>query len=187
MSWFTSISRHDMTFRIFKNKNIKIGIFLETCKTVGSSGSPCVFPFVYRDQTYDTCTTRDSDTGQPWCATKVDSDGWVVDHAWGDCDQEQCLTKDSLHANWTRLELYKNINQLLQRSIRPFSSIFSKQWIVLKNLCCELFYQGCPGTLNPCDDKFFSIQEGKCIDVSVPGAIPNWFGAPVVKLGKNDK
>ena len=25
-------------------------------------------------------------------------------------------------------------------------------------------------------------QEGKCIDVSVPGAIPNWFGAPVVKL-----
>ena len=33
-----------------------------------------------------------------------------------------------------------------------------------------------------CDDKFFSIQEGKCIDVSVPGAIPNWAGAPVVKL-----
>ncbi len=27
-----------------------------------------------------------------------------------------------------------------------------------------------------------NIQEGKCIDVSVPGAIPNWFGAPVVKL-----
>ena len=97
-----------MTFKILKNKNIKIWIFLETCKTVGSSGSPCVFPFVYRDQTYDTCTTRDSDTGQPWCATKVDSDGWVVDHAWGDCDQEQCITKDSLHVNWTRLELYKN-------------------------------------------------------------------------------
>ena len=75
-----------------------------------------------------------------------------------------------------------------------------------------------------CDDSYFSIQEGKCIDVSVPGdvipiynvsawdwigqfgplligwwcndafaefrisfililgAIPNWFGAPVVKL-----
>ena len=33
-----------------------------------------------------------------------------------------------------------------------------------------------------CDDKYFSIQEGKCIDVSVPGAIPNWFGAPAVKL-----
>ena len=36
---------------------------------------------------YDTCTTRDSDTGQPWCATQVDSEGWVVDHAWGDCDK----------------------------------------------------------------------------------------------------
>ena len=33
-----------------------------------------------------------------------------------------------------------------------------------------------------CDDKYFSIQEGKCIDISVPGAIPNWFGAPAVKL-----
>jgi hypothetical protein len=28
----------------------------------------------------------------------------------------------------------------------------------------------------------YNVQEGKCIDVSVPGAIPNWFGAPVVKL-----
>ena len=38
----------------------------------------------------------------------------------------------------------------------------------------------CPGL--ECDDEYFSIQEGKCIDVSVPGAIPNWLGAPVVKL-----
>ena len=60
--------------------------------------------------------------------SQVDSEGWVVDHAWGDCDT------------------------------------------------------GCPGTLEPCDDRYFSIQEGKCIDVSVPGAIPNWSGAPVVKL-----
>ena len=36
--------------------------------------------------------------------------------------------------------------------------------------------------VDPCDDAFFTIQEGKCIDVSVPGAIPNWLGAPVVKL-----
>ena len=32
-----------------------------------------------------------------------------------------------------------------------------------------------------CNDKFYSIEEGKCIDVTVPGAIPNWFGAPAVK------
>ena len=32
-----------------------------------------------------------------------------------------------------------------------------------------------------CDEKFYSIEEGKCIDVTVPGAIPNWLGAPAVK------
>ena len=56
---------------------------LEACRTVGSSGVPCVFPFIYREVTYNSCTDTDSDTGQPWCAIEVDSDGWVVDHKWG--------------------------------------------------------------------------------------------------------
>ncbi len=41
------------------------------------------------------------------------------------------------------------------------------------------------GQMYRCSDGLsfiLNIQEGKCIDVSVPGAIPNWFGAPVVKL-----
>lgn len=97
---------------------------------MGSRGQPCIFPFLYGGESYETCTARDSDTGQPWCATSVDSEGWVVDHAWGDCDQ------------------------------------------------------GCPGAVSPCDDRFFSLQEGQCIDVSVPGAIPNWHGAPIVRLGE---
>jgi len=46
---------------------------------------------------------------------------------------------------------------------------------------------GCPGTRIECDDEYFSIQEGKCIDVSVPGSIPNWFGAPAVKLESPEK
>jgi len=102
------------------------------CKTVGDRGLPCVFPFKYEDSygnwTYNTCTTKDSDGGQPWCATEVDESGYVVDNAWGDC------------------------------------------------------LDGCPGTRVECDDKYFSIEEGKCIDVSVPGAIPNWKGAPAVRL-----
>jgi len=102
-----------------------------SCKTVGDSGLPCIFPFIYDGRTYDKCTTRDSDTGQPWCATKVENGtNHVIDYAWGDC------------------------------------------------------VEGCPGTNRPCDDRYFSIEEGKCIDVSVPGAIPNWIGAPVVKLEK---
>jgi len=103
------------------------------CKTVGDRGKPCIFPFKYEDRygveyEYHTCTTKDADNGQPWCATEVDVFGFVVDNSWGDC------------------------------------------------------LEGCPGTRVECDDKYFSIQEGKCIDVSVPGAIPNWFGAPTVKL-----
>ena len=35
-----------------------------------------------------------------------------------------------------------------------------------------------------CDEKYFSIEEGICIDKSVPGSIPNWFGAPIVHLGQ---
>ena len=42
-----------------------------------------MFPFIYREVTYNSCTDTDSDTGQPWCATEVDTDGWVVDHKWG--------------------------------------------------------------------------------------------------------
>ena len=45
-------------------------------------------------------------------------------------------------------------------------------------------YQHCTDSSSTgleCNDKFYSIEEGKCIDVTVPGAIPNWFGAPAVK------
>ena len=77
---------------------------------------------------------------------QVDTEGWVVDHAWGDCDTG-C----------------------------PGSREFRDSF--------ELFFSNTIACLvSPCDDAFFSIQEGKCIDVSVPGAIPNWLGAPVVKL-----
>ena len=54
---------------------------------MGTSGQPCIFPFIYRNVTYSRCISRDSDSGQPWCATQLDGEGWVVDHAWGDCDQ----------------------------------------------------------------------------------------------------
>ena len=58
-----------------------------SCRTVGTRGQPCIFPFIYRNETYRSCTSRDVESGQPWCATAVDSEGWVVDLAWGDCGQ----------------------------------------------------------------------------------------------------
>ena len=33
-----------------------------------------------------------------------------------------------------------------------------------------------------CNDKRFEIIVGKCINPQVPGAIPNWFGAPAFRL-----
>ena len=60
-------------------------VLSESCGTVGTSAKPCIFPFTYAGQEYSECTARDSDTGLPWCATKVDTEGWVLDHAWGDC------------------------------------------------------------------------------------------------------
>ena len=40
--------------------------FAVPCKTVGDRGLPCVFPFIYENTTYNSCTPRDSDNGQPW-------------------------------------------------------------------------------------------------------------------------
>ena len=53
-------------------------------------------------------------------------------------------------------------------------------WVTRTRVVYITYYQSCLEF--ECDDRYFSIQEGKCIDVSVPGAIPNWAGAPVVKL-----
>ena len=42
------------------------------CLTV--TDLPCVFPFVYKNETYNACTGVDSDNGAKWCATEVDSE-----------------------------------------------------------------------------------------------------------------
>merc|ERR1719411_1111127 len=34
-----------------------------SCRTVGTSGQPCIFPFIYRNVTYSRCISRDSDSG----------------------------------------------------------------------------------------------------------------------------
>ena len=52
-----------------------------------TSNNICVFPFVFRGQTYDSCTTT-SDT-KTWCSTKVDSRGQHVTGNWGYCKAEK--------------------------------------------------------------------------------------------------
>ena len=46
-------------------------------------GKPCVFPFIYENQTYYTCTRKGSD--KDWCAIEVDSNGIRIYGKWGYC------------------------------------------------------------------------------------------------------
>lgn len=56
----------------------------------------CVFPFKYKNETHNKCTTADSDNNKPWCAydiqpnTEVPQDG----KHWGDCNYD-CPGGDS--------------------------------------------------------------------------------------------
>ena len=61
----------------------------EACLILGSNPEPCVFPFIYKNQTFNQCTTEDADIGSVWCATEVDQQGVVVEGRWGDC-MESC-------------------------------------------------------------------------------------------------
>ena len=46
-------------------------------------GKQCVFPFIYENITYHTCTRKDSD--KDWCAIEVDSNGVRIYGKWGYC------------------------------------------------------------------------------------------------------
>ena len=52
-----------------------------TCST--TTGTPCVFPFMYGGVEHTRCSYADSP--RPWCATATTSDGTVITNSWGDC------------------------------------------------------------------------------------------------------
>ena len=58
----------------------------------GTSGSGncgnCVFPFIAYGRQSDRCTTSDGDS--PWCATAVDSSGFMVAGSWEYCTDPSC-------------------------------------------------------------------------------------------------
>ena len=62
--------------------------------TVAPSTSPsgkcgnCVFPFIYAGRESDRCTYIDGDS--PWCATAVDSSGFMVAGSWEYCTDPSC-------------------------------------------------------------------------------------------------
>merc|ERR1712055_480034 len=58
------------------------------CVTDGGqlSGQKCVFPFIYRDTEYHSCTKRD--IGKPWCSTRTDRRGRHMLGFWGYCPND---------------------------------------------------------------------------------------------------
>ena len=46
----------------------------------------CIFPFKYKGKTYTACVTP-SDGQKPYCATKVDSNGNLVEGKWARCNK----------------------------------------------------------------------------------------------------
>merc|ERR1712111_30942 len=55
----------------------------QPCVTVDDK--PCIFPFTYRGLEYNTCTTDNSETSTPWCATAVSGNVEVIINNWGNC------------------------------------------------------------------------------------------------------
>ena len=53
----------------------------------GSCGN-CVFPFIAYGRQSDRCTTMDGDS--PWCATSVDSNGFMESGSWEYCTDLSC-------------------------------------------------------------------------------------------------
>ncbi|XP_044300701.1 epididymal sperm-binding protein 1-like [Varanus komodoensis] len=50
-----------------------------------SNGKPCIFPFIYRNETYYNCTTENSENGLFWCATTAN---YNQDKEWSYCPDE---------------------------------------------------------------------------------------------------
>ena len=59
------------------------------CKTNDEGpvkNASCVFPFKYREKTFNFCTDFDDAVGKLWCSTKVKQEGVHIKGNWGYCN-----------------------------------------------------------------------------------------------------
>ena len=72
---------------------------LEECTTNTTTGEKCIFPFIYKDKTYQDCTAAGNVRNNltKWCATKVNNAG--VCTRWEYCDGKDCYKggKEGIH------------------------------------------------------------------------------------------
>jgi len=62
------------------------------CRTINAD--LCIFPFIYKGQTFSSCTDFESVNGLQWCATKVRNNKVVVKGRWADCDMATCASSN---------------------------------------------------------------------------------------------
>ena len=78
----------------------------------------CVFPFVYKNEIYSTCTKADTSNEQAWCAIYPAKPGGIVAihtaEYWDDCE-EQCQNscssaKECFKGSFCHYDMYCQIN-----------------------------------------------------------------------------
>ena len=63
--------------------------------------APCVFPFIYKNKTYNSCTKEGSESDEFWCATYVNgTDHYQGDYYWAKCE-DFCASENISHASET--------------------------------------------------------------------------------------
>lgn len=68
---------------------------------LGSNGDPCIFPFNYKEQTFDKCTLFDANANKPWCAVAVNDNGDMT--TWKDCIMDSCKGQRNIKNFWDDL------------------------------------------------------------------------------------
>ena len=107
MCWYLILSLTLLSFVNFvKLEDLEVEVLFsentEECSVLEEGSGelkPCQFPFIYKNVTYYGCTLKDStgdldtQTGKPWCSTKIDPLDYEHitngDH-YGDCLMEEC-------------------------------------------------------------------------------------------------
>ncbi len=85
-----ALSRLIFAFAHIVAKKILTNISAFTCFAMeiqSNKTKPCVFPFKFKNRTYNGCTNIDNPNSLTWCPTKVHDNGkhFSSDGFWGEC------------------------------------------------------------------------------------------------------